>query len=57
VADAPGRHQPGTGDIDFPLLFAEIDRLGYDGYIGLDYRPDPDTPASLAWIRELGLTL
>lgn len=57
VADAPGRHQPGTGDIDFPLLFAEIDRLGYDGYIGLDYRPDPDTPASLAWIKDLGLAL
>lgn len=57
IADAPGRHQPGTGGIDFPLLLAEIDRLGYDGAIGLNYQPDPDTAASLAWLADLGLSL
>jgi len=56
VADNPGRHQPGTGEINFPFLFAEIDRLGYQGYVGLEYVPDPDTPASLAFARKWGLT-
>jgi len=57
IADAPGRHQPGTGELDFPLLFTELDRLGYDGYVGLEYVPEPDTASSLAWIKEMGLRL
>lgn len=57
IADNPGRHQPGTGEIRFPFLFSELDRLGYDGYVGLEYVPAPDTPASLAWVAEMGLTL
>lgn len=57
IADNPGRHQPGTGEIRFPFLFAELDRLGYNGFVGLEYVPAPDTPASLAWIGEMGLTL
>jgi hydroxypyruvate isomerase len=38
-ADAPGRHEPGTGTIDFPSLFALIDRLGYAGWVSAEYRP------------------
>ena len=57
IADNPGRHQPGTGEIRFPFLFSELDRLGYDGYVGLEYVPAPDTLASLAWVAEMGLTL
>jgi hydroxypyruvate isomerase len=57
VADNPGRHQPGTGEINFPFLFAELDRLGYAGFVGLEYVPDPDTVSSLAWIKEMGLSL
>jgi hydroxypyruvate isomerase len=57
VADNPGRHQPGTGEINFPFLFAELDRLGYSGYVGLEYVPDPETVASLAWIPAMGLSL
>lgn len=54
IADNPGRHQPGTGEINYPFIFREIDALGYQGYIGLEYVPSPDTKASLAWISEYG---
>jgi len=57
IADNPGRHQPGTGEINFPFLFAAIDRLGYDGFIGLEYVPTPDTEASLTWVSAMGLSL
>ncbi len=57
IADNPGRHQPGTGEINFPFLFAEMDRLGYDGFVGLEYVPAPDTLSSLGWIGAMGLSL
>jgi hydroxypyruvate isomerase len=49
LADAPGRHEPGTGDIDFPALFAAIDAMGYQGWIGCEYLPLHDTVRGLAW--------
>jgi len=57
VADNPGRHQPGTGEINYPFLFAEMDKLGYKGYVGLEYVPSPDTLKSLGWIKEMGCQL
>ena len=57
IADNPGRHQPGTGEINYPFLFNEIDRLGYGGFIGLEYVPDPDTMTSLAWVKDYGYQL
>ncbi|RMF41160.1 MAG: hydroxypyruvate isomerase [Alphaproteobacteria bacterium] len=39
IADTPGRHEPGTGEINYPFLFATLDRLGYDGWVGCEYRP------------------
>jgi hydroxypyruvate isomerase len=57
IADNPGRHQPGTGEINYPFLFAELDRLGYAGYVGLEYVPTPDTLGSLGWIKDMHLTL
>jgi hydroxypyruvate isomerase len=50
VADNPGRHEPGTGEIHFGFLFALIDRLGYDGWIGCEYRPVGGTRAGLGWL-------
>jgi hydroxypyruvate isomerase len=50
IADVPGRHEPGTGEIDFPAVFSALDRLGYPGYIGLEYRPSSGTDASLSWL-------
>jgi hydroxypyruvate isomerase len=57
IADNPGRHQPGTGEINYPFLFAEMDRLGYSGVIGLEYVPEPDTVKSLAWVKDFGYRL
>jgi hydroxypyruvate isomerase len=51
-ADAPGRHEPGTGEIDFPPLFDLIDRLGYRGWIGAEYSPTGKTEESLAWAKD-----
>jgi hydroxypyruvate isomerase len=50
-ADVPGRHEPGTGEIDFPALFDLIDRLGYRGWIGAEYLPSGKTEDSLAWAK------
>ena len=57
IADNPGRHQPGTGEINYRFFLNELDRIGYEGYVGLEYRPEPDTASSLGWIKELGFTL
>jgi len=51
-ADAPGRHQPGTGAIDFPALFHLADRLGYRGWMGAEYTPTGRTEESLAWAKD-----
>ena len=54
IADSPARHEPGTGEINFPFVFAAIDAAGYDGWVSLEYRPRDGTEASLDWLRELG---
>lgn len=51
VADNPGRGEPGTGEIDYPFLFAALDRDGYAGWVGCEYRPQGDTSAGLGWLR------
>jgi len=51
LADVPGRHEPGTGEIDFPALFDLIDRLGYRGWMGAEYVPAGKTEESLAWAK------
>ncbi len=51
VADNPGRHEPGTGEIHYPFLFAHLDRLGYTGWVGCEYKPVGSTEAGLAWLR------
>lgn len=51
LADNPGRHEPGTGEINFPFLFGLIDQLGYSGWIGCEYKPAKGTVEGLGWIR------
>jgi hydroxypyruvate isomerase len=55
IADSPGRGEPGTGEIHYPFVLGELERLGYDGYVGLEYNPTTDTTEeSLEWLpREL----
>jgi hydroxypyruvate isomerase len=50
VADHPGRHEPGTGGIDFEYLFEALERGGYDGWIGCEYKPAGRTEDGLAWL-------
>lgn len=57
IADNPGRHQPGTGEINYRFLFDLLDRVGYAGYVGLEYVPLGTTVASLGWIEEYGYAL
>ena len=51
IADNPGRHEPGTGEILFPFLLREIERLGYAGWIGCEYRPRGATREGLGWLE------
>src|SRR5581483_1398905 len=54
VADVPGRHEPGTGEIHYGNVLAALERAGYDGYVGLEYRPSGKTEDSFGWLpREL----
>ena len=53
IADAPGRHEPGTGVIDYAPLFRHIDAIGYAGWIGCEYKPKTTTDESLVWLTEL----
>ena len=49
IADTPGRHEPGSGEINYGFLFGHIDRIGYDGWIGCEYRPATTTAEGLGW--------
>ena len=49
IADHPGRHEPGTGTIDFPALFATIEASGFTGVIGCEYKPVAATGVGLGW--------
>lgn len=51
LADNPGRHEPGTGEINYPFLFAHLDRIGYAGWIGCEYKPATTTEAGLHWMK------
>jgi hydroxypyruvate isomerase len=53
IADVPGRHEPGTGEINFPFLFNLLDELGYDGWIGCEYTPRAGTLDGLGWREQL----
>lgn len=55
VADVPGRHEPGTGEIGWEFLFGRIQALGYRGWIGCEYQPEGDTAAGLLWRRRYGV--
>lgn len=50
LADNPGRHEPGTGEINYPFLFTHLERLGYDGWIGCEYKPKTTTVEGLGWL-------
>ena len=53
LADNPGRNEPGTGEINYPWLFRHIDKLGYAGWIGCEYKPATGTRDGLGWIERM----
>ena len=53
LADNPGRNEPGSGEINYPFLFTHLDRIGYDGWIGCEYKPAGTTQAGLGWHQSM----
>lgn len=51
IADNPGRHEPGTGEINYPFLFRHLERIGYRGWIGCEYKPVTGAEAGLGWLE------
>lgn len=51
IADNPGRNEPGTGEINYGFVLSELDRLGYDGWVGCEYKPKAGTTAGLGWMK------
>lgn len=51
VASVPKRHEPGTGELDDQRIFHHLDSLGYDGYVGCEYRPAAGTLEGLGWMN------
>ncbi|WP_248802788.1 2-oxo-tetronate isomerase [Pseudomonas sp. MWU13-2100] len=52
IAGVPDRHEPDLGELNYPYLFELVDQLGYDGWVGCEYRPKADTSAGLQWLRD-----
>jgi hydroxypyruvate isomerase len=52
LADTPGRNEPGTGEINWDFLLPHIDRVGYVGWIGCEYKPRAGTDAGLGWANK-----
>ena len=55
IAGVPARAEPDEGEIAYPVIFAALDRLGYQGWIGCEYRPRGATDTGLSWMNRMGL--
>ena len=51
IADNPGRHEPGTGEVNWDFIFKQLDELGYQGHVGCEYAPAAGTEAGLGWFK------
>jgi hydroxypyruvate isomerase len=51
IASIPSRHEPDDEELNYPFLFAELDRLGYQGFVGCEYNPRGKTTDGLAWFK------
>ena len=54
ISDSPGRHEPGTGEINYAFLFDFLDRVGYAGWVGCEYTPRTTTAEGLTWFEHYG---
>jgi len=55
IAGVPARTEPDEGEIAYPVIFAALDRLSYEGWIGCEYRPRADTDQGLIWMKRMGV--
>ncbi|WP_372614520.1 2-oxo-tetronate isomerase [Halomonas sp.] len=55
IAGVPQRHEPDVGEVHYPAIFDRLESLGYDGWVGCEYRPAAGTLDGLGWGRQLGL--
>jgi hydroxypyruvate isomerase len=55
IADNPGRNEPGSGELNWPFLFAHLDKIGYAGHLGCEYKPATTTEAGLGWRQRLAV--
>ena len=51
IADNPGRNEPGSGEINYAFILSELDRLGYGGWVGCEYKPKAGTSEGLGWMK------
>ena len=51
IADNPGRHEPGSGEVAWDFIFKQLDELGYPGHVGCEYAPAAGTEAGLGWFK------
>ena len=51
IADNPGRHEPGTGEVNYEFFLRHLDTIGYDGWVGCEYTPAATTEEGLAWMQ------
>ncbi|MDP8978361.1 MAG: TIM barrel protein, partial [Actinomycetota bacterium] len=56
IADPPGRSQPGTGEVAWPRVFGALERAGYDGWVGLEYKATGSTQDSFDWLGDEEVT-
>jgi hydroxypyruvate isomerase len=55
IAGVPTRGEPDDGEINYPAIFAALDRLGYDGFVGCEYKPRARTEDGLGWAKAYGV--
>jgi hydroxypyruvate isomerase len=55
IADVPGRHDPGTGEINYPNIFRKLGQLGFNGYVAMEFIPEGETVAALRAAREMAM--
>ena len=55
IADVPGRHDPGTGEINYPNIFRKLGQLGFNGYVAMEFIPEGDTVEALRAAREMAV--
>jgi hydroxypyruvate isomerase len=55
AADNPGRHEPGTGELNYDVIFRKLDEAGYEGFVGLEYRPSGDPAESVRQVARIAV--